>query len=140
MTSPFAVATGFAGRAEENVARVSRSNQTWVDSVLPANPEAPHRRHNPTCTKTSEDRALYGVSGKTPFSRRSEVLQGSCACGATEYEVEDVFSYAMNCHCSKCRAATGSAYKPMGGIEREKLRVTREEISDGLPQFQRYVT
>ena len=55
------------------------------------------------------------------------MLHGGCACGATEYEVEDDFSYAMNCHCSKCRAATGSAYKPMGGIEREKLRVTRQD-------------
>ena len=56
------------------------------------------------------------------------VLRGRCACGATEYEVEDAFVYAMNCHCSKCRAATGSAYKPMGGIQRDKLRVTREDV------------
>jgi hypothetical protein len=56
------------------------------------------------------------------------VLRGACACGATEYEVEDAFVYAMNCHCSKCRAATGSAYKPMGGIQREKLRVTRQDV------------
>ena len=56
------------------------------------------------------------------------LLRGACACGATEYEVEDAFVYAMNCQCSKCRAATGSAYKPMGGIEREKLRVTREDV------------
>jgi hypothetical protein len=56
------------------------------------------------------------------------ILRGRCACGATEYEVEDAFSYAMNCHCSKCRAATGSYYKPMGGIEREKIRVTREDV------------
>jgi hypothetical protein len=56
------------------------------------------------------------------------VLHGGCACGATQYEVEDAFSYAMYCHCSKCRAATGSDYKPMGGIEREKLRVTREDV------------
>ena len=55
------------------------------------------------------------------------VLRGRCACGATEYEVEDAFVYAMNCHCSKCRAATGAAYKPMGGIEREKLRITRAD-------------
>jgi hypothetical protein len=54
------------------------------------------------------------------------MLHGGCACGATEYAVEDAFSYAMNCHCSNCRAATGSAYKPMGGIEREKLHITRE--------------
>lgn len=56
------------------------------------------------------------------------MLKGRCACGATEYEVEDDFKYAMNCHCSKCRAATGSAFKPMGGIERDKLRVTREDV------------
>ena len=62
------------------------------------------------------------------------VLRGRCACGATEYEVEDAFVYAMNCHCSKCRAATGAAYKPMGGIEREKLRITRADQS----QWQRY--
>jgi hypothetical protein len=56
------------------------------------------------------------------------MLHGRCACGATEFEVEDAFAYAMNCHCSKCRAATGGAYKPMGGIEREKLRITRADV------------
>ncbi|HEV2591619.1 MAG TPA: GFA family protein [Gaiellaceae bacterium] len=55
-------------------------------------------------------------------------LRGACACGATEYEVEDAFVYAMNCHCSNCRASTGSAYKPMAGIQREKLKVTREDV------------
>jgi len=30
----------------------------------------------------------------------------------------------MNCHCSRCRAGTGSAFKSFAGIEREKLRVT----------------
>ena len=34
------------------------------------------------------------------------------------------FLYAANCHCSRCRAATGSAFKPFAGIEREKLEVT----------------
>jgi hypothetical protein len=29
----------------------------------------------------------------------------------------------MNCHCSRCRAATGSAFKAMAGIEREKLEL-----------------
>jgi hypothetical protein len=40
------------------------------------------------------------------------------------YEVADEFAYAINCHCSRCRAATGSAFKPFGGIERGKLRLT----------------
>ena len=52
------------------------------------------------------------------------VLQGGCRCGAVRYEVEDAFLYAANCHCSECRAATGSAFKPFAGIEREKLTVT----------------
>ena len=38
--------------------------------------------------------------------------------------MEDAFGYAMNCHCSRCRAATGSAFKAFAGIEREKLEVT----------------
>ena len=52
------------------------------------------------------------------------MLRGSCECGAVRYEVEDAFGYAMNCHCSRCRAATGSAFKAFAGIEREKLELT----------------
>jgi hypothetical protein len=51
------------------------------------------------------------------------VLEGKCECGAVRYAVEDAFLYAANCHCSNCRAATGSAFKPFAGIEREKLTV-----------------
>jgi len=50
-------------------------------------------------------------------------LRGKCECGAVRYTVADEFRYAMNCHCSNCRAATGSAFKAFGGIEREKLDV-----------------
>lgn len=38
-------------------------------------------------------------------------------CGAVCHAVLDDFEYAMNCHCSACRAATGAAYKPIAGIE-----------------------
>jgi hypothetical protein len=51
-------------------------------------------------------------------------LQGRCECGTVSYTVADEFLYAANCHCSRCRAATGSAFKPFGGIEREKLELT----------------
>ena len=47
------------------------------------------------------------------------MLAGSCECGAVRYRVADEFLYASNCHCSRCRAATGSAFKPFAGIERE---------------------
>ena len=52
------------------------------------------------------------------------VLAGKCECGAVRYQVADAFRYAANCHCSRCRAATGSAFKPFAGIERGKLEVT----------------
>lgn len=40
------------------------------------------------------------------------------------YTVADAFRYAMNCHCSRCRAGTGSAFKAFAGIERDKLQIT----------------
>ena len=51
-------------------------------------------------------------------------LRGRCECGTVEYLVADEFRYAANCHCSRCRAATGSAFKPFAGIERDKLELT----------------
>jgi hypothetical protein len=57
----------------------------------------------------------------------NRVLVGECECGAVRYRVADAFLYAANCHCSRCRAATGSAFKAFAGIEREKL-----EITDGV--------
>jgi hypothetical protein len=55
-------------------------------------------------------------------------LKGSCLCGEVRYTVADEFAYALNCHCSQCRRATGSAFKPFGGIERRKLKVTRGKV------------
>jgi hypothetical protein len=61
------------------------------------------------------------MSDKRPDAMRR--LTGRCLCGAVEYEVADAFLYAMNCHCSNCRRATGSAFKPFAGIERNRLRL-----------------
>jgi hypothetical protein len=54
-------------------------------------------------------------------------LAGRCLCGAVQYAVADAFVYALNCHCSDCRRATGAAFKPFAGIERAKLRLTKGE-------------
>jgi hypothetical protein len=54
----------------------------------------------------------------------TRTLAGKCLCGAVQYAVADEFLYAANCHCSNCRRATGSAFKPFAGIERDKLRIT----------------
>src|SRR5215475_3380550 len=55
----------------------------------------------------------------------NRTLMGKCFCGAVHYAVPDEFLYAMNCHCSGCRRATGSAFKPFAGIERDKLSITQ---------------
>ena len=55
------------------------------------------------------------------------MLTGKCQCGAVHYAVADEFIYAANCHCSGCRAATGSAFKAFAGIEREKLEITKSQ-------------
>jgi hypothetical protein len=53
----------------------------------------------------------------------TRMLAGRCECRAVRYLVSDSFLYAANCHCSNCRASTGSAFKPFAGIERDKLEV-----------------
>jgi hypothetical protein len=53
----------------------------------------------------------------------ARLLWGKCLCSGVEYSVEDAFLYALNCHCSNCRRASGSAFKPLAGIERMKLKV-----------------
>ena len=52
------------------------------------------------------------------------MLRGRCGCTTVVFEVSDEFLVAYNCHCSNCRATTGSAFLPWGEIEREKLDVT----------------
>jgi hypothetical protein len=64
------------------------------------------------------------------LSRREKVMKkrmltGNCLCGAILYEVADEFRYALNCHCSDCRKATGSAFKPFAGIEHDKLIIAK---------------
>lgn len=48
-------------------------------------------------------------------------LAGQCLCGHVRYRVDDAFGYAAFCHCSQCRRATGSAFKPFAGIESARL-------------------
>lgn len=62
-----------------------------------------------------------------PEDANPRKLAGRCLCGAVRYAVLDAFRYAMNCHCSNCRRTTGSAFKPLAGIERGKFVLTQGE-------------
>lgn len=64
-------------------------------------------------------------------------LAGQCLCGAVRYAVDDAFEYALNCHCTNCRRATGSAFKAFAGIARERLALTHGQgdlLIHGTPQ------
>jgi hypothetical protein len=65
---------------------------------------------------------LQDIMTTSSIARRR--LTGRCLCGAVTYQVADAFEYAMNCHCSQCRRATGSAFKPFAGIGRGQLAIT----------------
>ena len=54
-----------------------------------------------------------------------KALRGQCLCGDVQYTVADAFLYALNCHCSHCRRATGSAFKAFAGIERHQLQIVQ---------------
>lgn len=67
------------------------------------------------------------------MSKNEQKISGKCLCGAVHYSVTDDFEYAMNCHCSNCRRATGSAYKAFAGIKRHHLNITQ-----GMDKFFKY--
>ena len=52
------------------------------------------------------------------------MLVGKCLCGVVRYSVEGPFRYAGYCHCSRCRAGSGSTCSAFAGIEKDRLRVT----------------
>jgi hypothetical protein len=39
-------------------------------------------------------------------------LTGSCLCGAIRYQVTEAPVWAHQCHCSRCRKSSGSAFAP----------------------------
>ena len=76
-----------------------------------------------SCVQPPAEEEESVKTSREPSSNRT--LAGKCLCGAVHYAVADEFVYALNCHCSKCRRATGSAFKPFAGIERKKLSVSK---------------
>jgi hypothetical protein len=53
----------------------------------------------------------------------SATLHGQCSCSQVRFIVNDEFEYAFYCHCSRCRARTGSVFAAIAGVSIEKLAV-----------------
>lgn len=64
---------------------------------------------------------------------RTEVLTGSCLCGAVSFRVRAPFLQFAHCHCSRCRKATGSSHATNLYVERSHF-----EWSKGEEQTVRY--
>jgi len=53
-------------------------------------------------------------------------LSGGCACGAIRYETDADPVVMLNCHCSDCRKASGSAYAAIVVVPKNSLQITGE--------------
>ena len=49
-------------------------------------------------------------------------VRGGCLCGAVAFEVDLPFAKFVRCHCSRCRAATGSAFAANAYVAPSALR------------------
>jgi hypothetical protein len=71
------------------------------------------------------------------------VVRGSCLCGAVAYEARLPLAKFVNCHCSRCRKATGSAHSANAYVLPDAFRWTRgEEVVRrfDLPQARSFAT
>lgn len=66
------------------------------------------------------DRAVEALAN----AELGTILHGRCSCGEVSFTLENAFDYAYYCHCSRCRARTGSAFAAIGGASIDKLQVT----------------
>jgi hypothetical protein len=55
------------------------------------------------------------------------IVSGSCICGRVGYEARLPFKSFVNCHCSRCRKATGSAYAANAVVAPEAFAWTKGE-------------
>jgi hypothetical protein len=55
------------------------------------------------------------------------LVHGSCLCGVVGYEARLPFTKFVNCHCSRCRKASGSSHAANAYVLPDAFRWTRGE-------------
>jgi len=61
------------------------------------------------------------------MTEETRSLRGECYCRTVSFTVQDVFEYALYCHCSECRRRTGAAAKPFAGAKASALNIASGE-------------
>jgi hypothetical protein len=71
-------------------------------------------------------------------------LTGGCLCCGVRYEIEGQIFEISNCHCSRCRKQSGSAFLSFGGVATKNLRwisgedlIARFDSSPGVRLYAR---
>lgn len=55
------------------------------------------------------------------------MLTGNCLCGGVKFRIDGPLSQALNCHCSMCRKAQGSAVRTRARVAAANFRFTAGE-------------
>ncbi|MGE5128912.1 MAG: GFA family protein [Sphingomonadaceae bacterium] len=70
------------------------------------------------------------------------MLNGACLCGRVQYEIHGKPRFMYQCHCGKCRAASGASFATNIIVDADKFRITAGKESLGAyessPQKFRY--
>jgi hypothetical protein len=51
-------------------------------------------------------------------------LRGACLCGKVRYEIKGAPRWMYQCHCGKCRAASGSSFATNIIVDADKFRIS----------------
>jgi hypothetical protein len=62
------------------------------------------------------------------------MLSGSCLCGKVQYRIEGEPRWMYQCHCGKCRAATGAAFATNVIVDTGIFRITAGQ--EALSKFE----
>ena len=62
------------------------------------------------------------------------MLNGACMCGGIQYEITSRPRFMYQCHCGKCRAATGASFATNIVVDTDSLRITAGK--DGLSAYE----
>lgn len=54
----------------------------------------------------------------------TNTIEGRCACGAVEYQINTQLEFAFNCHCRKCQRATGGGHASAFAVPLDNFKVT----------------
>src|SRR5437868_15475374 len=88
-------------------------------------------------------RRAGGQSGVNEANTTMTAFRGSCLCGEVAFEVDGPFDRFLNCHCSRCRKASGTAHSCEVIVKASALRWLRGEASVAcfdLPQARSFAT